>query len=200
MREALALQLYEIGAVKMGEFTLKSGIVSPIYIDFRSLVSYPRLLRDVADAMWEEVKGLSFETLCGVPYSALPMAIALSLGYDIPLCMRRKEAKSYGTKKMIEGVFTPGDRTLIIEDVITTGASVIETAHSLEEAGLKPTTILTLLDREQGGKEALEKQGFKVKTIFTLSELLSYLQEAGKVEQPLIEKVRDFISHHRVSV
>src|SRR3989339_1614268 len=103
--ENLVLQLFEIGAVKFGSFELKSGIISPIYIDLRVIVSYPKVLGVVADLMWNKIADYDFDIICGVPYTALPMATAISLKYDKPMVMRRKEAKDYGTKKLLKDIF-----------------------------------------------------------------------------------------------
>ena len=106
----LILRLHEVGAVKFGSFTLKSGLQSPIYIDLRLIISFPDLLKAVAQCMWQIVSPATNkpDVLCGVPYTALPIATHMSLEHNLPMVMRRKEAKNYGTKKLIEGVFETG--------------------------------------------------------------------------------------------
>lgn len=182
--------LYQIGAIQFGEFTLKSGQTSSIYINLRKIISYPHLLRSIAKAMRELVSGAAYDLVCGVPYTALPIATCLSLDYDVPMVMRRREKKDYGTKQLIEGVFKPKQRCLIIEDVITTGGSIIETADELENVGLEIHDVVVLIDREQGGRANLEKK-FHVHTVFTLSEILTSLLDStllNLAERQIIER------------
>ena len=101
-------------------------------------------------------------------------ATAMSLESYIPLIIKRKEAKQHGTKKMIEGIFTKGQNCLLVEDVITSGASLLETIPEIENEGITVSDIVVVLDRQQGGKEILEHKGFRVHTLFTISEAVSY--------------------------
>jgi len=171
----LIFKLQEINAIQFGTFTLKSGIVSPIYIDLRLVVSYPDLLRQVAQAMWQKISHLDFDLLCGVPYTAIPFATAISLQYNKPMVMRRKEVKDYGMKKLIEGKFKAGQKCCIIEDVITTGSSIFETIAPLEQAELIAKDVAVLIDREQGGAKNLQDKGYRVHSVLTLSSILETL-------------------------
>ncbi len=173
-KDALISSLYRIGAIQFGEFKLKSGQTSSVYMNLRKIISYPAILRRSLMQCGSLVHSQHFELVCGVPYTALPIATCLSLEHNIPMIMRRKEKKEYGTKQMIEGEFKPGQRCLIIEDVITTGGSIIETALELESAGVQIKDVVALIDREQGGREHLTKK-YHTHTVLTLSEILQTL-------------------------
>lgn len=192
--ENLILKLHEIGAVKFGEFTLKSGIVSPIYIDLRMTVSYPKVLEAVADAIYGKIDDVYYDLICGVPYTALPIATAISLRHNEPMILRRKEAKGHGTKKIIEGQFFPDQVCMVIEDLVTSAASIFETIESLEAEGLIIRDAAVLIDREQGGREHLNAQGYALHSAITLSEILDTLQGHGKIDAATAQKVRTFVS------
>lgn len=195
-KNTLIKELYEIGSIKFGTFTLKSGINSPIYIDLRQIVSAPKLLQKIADTMWEKTSHLQVDLLCGVPYTALPIATAISLKEQIPMVMRRKEKKEYGTKQTIEGCFHAGQRCLVVEDLVTSGASVFETIEPLEQQGLIIKDIVVLLDREQGAKKRLEERGYQLHCVITLSELLDSLQSEGFITEDTVTNVQTFIKQN----
>ena len=197
-RGNLISALYEVDALKFGKFTLKSGIESPVYVDLRVIISYPKILQQVADEMWKSALPLkdSFTQICGVPYTALPIATCMSTKYNVPMVIKRKEAKSYGTKKLIEGSFEKNAICLVIEDVVTTGSSVLETVRDLSTVELEVKDAIVLLDRCQGGKEALAAKGIKLHSVLTLKEVLRVLQETGKIDQAMVERVDKFIEEN----
>lgn len=194
----LILKLHKINAIKFGEFKLKSGIISPIYIDLRVTISYPEVLKMVAEAMWDKISDLNFDILCGVPYTALPFATVMSAEHNKPMVMRRKEVKDYGTRKAIEGYFEAGQNCLIIEDLITSGSSVFETIEPLEHEGLKITDIVVLVDREQGGKKHIEDKGYNLHSVLTISQVLETLETEGKLDKEMAIKVKEFIKSNQV--
>lgn len=197
-RRELALQLFEIGAVCFGSYTLKSGIQSPIYLDLRLSISYPRILATIAQVMAEKIQTLSFDLICGVPYTALPFAALISVQNHIPMVLRRKEKKEYGTGRLIEGVFQTNQRCILIEDVITSGASIFETAETLRTSGLIVQDAVVLVDRMQGGVRQLQKQGIRVHSILTIEEFIQVLLRENKVEPSVVKQIQQFIEEHQI--
>lgn len=192
LHQALVMSLYQIGAIQFGHFQLKSGQTSSVYINLRKIISYPALLRTVAKAMWEITRECDFELICGVPYTALPIATCISLDYNVPMIMRRKEKKEYGTKQMIEGEFKEGERCLIVEDVVTSGSSILETASELENVKLQVKEVVALIDREQGGRENLEKK-YQFHAILTLSDILQTLLHSNSLTQTEHQLINQFL-------
>ena len=189
----LADALLEAGCVKFGEFTLKSGLKSPIYIDLRQVISYPKLLEQIGAAYLPILKKLEFNRLAGLPYAAIPIATAISLQGGYPMIYPRKEVKEYGTKAEIEGEYHAGEKVVVIDDLATTGGSKFEAIEKLVSAGLKVTDIVVLIDRQSGAKEALEQAGFHLHAVLTISELLDYWEKTGKVAKERILETRRFL-------
>lgn len=113
------------------------------------------------------------------------------------MLMKRKEAKSYGTKKLIEGTFSSGDTCVIIEDIITSGSSILETVDALKMENLCATEAYVVIDREQGGRENLENHGIKIKSLFVITQFMKYLLEAGKITSETIKNVDDYLKTNR---
>ncbi len=170
-KQEIVKQLHTIDVIQHGSFTLKSGASSSYYIDMRRIISYPAIMHLIIEHIWHLLQPLEYDCICGVPYASLSIATGVSLFHNIPMIMRRKEAKNYGTQKKIEGIYTPGSRCIVIEDVITTGQSIMETITDLEAEGLSVHDIIVIVDRMQRGKKFCEEKGYRVHSLFTLSDL-----------------------------
>ena len=190
---ALADGLLSAGCIKFGDFTLKSGLKSPIYIDLRQIITYPKLLEQIAAAYLPILRPLSFDRLAGLPYAAIPIATAISLAGNYPMIYPRKEAKSYGTKAEIEGEYHAGETAVIIDDLATTGGSKFEAIEKLTGAGLVVKDVVVLIDRQSGAKESLEAAGIHLHAVLTISALLDYWESTGNVEKEKIEAAREFL-------
>lgn len=192
--QSLALELHRIGAVRFGDFVLKDGRHSPFYVDLRVLIAHPVVLRQVAQAMLACTAVLRFDCLAGIPYAGLPIAVAMSLESGRPLVYPRKETKAYGTRRQVEGVFHPGDRALVIDDVITTGGAKLEAIAPLREAGLVIEDILVVVDREQAGAEALAAAGLRLHSVLKVHDLLDQLHRASVISSEDLDRARRFLA------
>lgn len=186
--------LLSAGCIKFGSFTLKSGLQSPIYIDLRQIISYPRLLAEVAQAYLPILSTLQFSRIAGLPYAAIPIATAISLADNFPMIYPRKEAKAYGTRAEIEGEYRAGETVVVIDDLATTGGSKFEAIEKLIGAGLIVKDIVVLVDRQSGAKESLAQAGYALHAVLTISQLLAYWEENQKVEKEKIEETRNFLA------
>lgn len=192
-QESLANELLSADCIKFGEFTLKSGLKSPIYIDLRRIITYPKLLAQIAEAYLPFLHRLSFTRIAGLPYAAIPIATAISLAGNYPMIYPRKEAKSYGTKAEIEGEYHAGEMVVVIDDLATTGGSKFEAIEKLTGAGLVVKDVVVLIDRQSGAKESLAQAGYSMHAVLTITQMLEYWEETGKVEKDKIEAARKFL-------
>lgn len=176
IKENLISALYELGAIKKGDFILKSGQRSEWYIDLRKIFAQPQLLQDFSKAMIDLINPEDIELVCGVPYGGLPFATMVAYLLDKPLLLIRKQQKAYGGKQQFEGIWEEGQRCLIIEDVITTGSSVSEIVERLVANGLRVCEVVTGVDRMQGAFDRLRPWGIHFKSVFSLKEIIAHLE------------------------
>ena len=192
-KQELIRALHAIGAVKFGSFKLKSGLISPFYIDLRLIVSYPKVVEMIVGHLLEAAKELKFDCLTGIPYTALPIAAVFSQHSDKPLIYQRKERKSYGTGKKLEGVFEAGQSCLVIDDVMTTGGSKLETAQAFEQAGLQIRDFLIVVDRSLDGGALIRDAGYRVHALITIYDMVETLFADGTLTAKQKREVEEFM-------
>jgi len=155
-----------------GEFRLRSGKISDRYFDKYRFESEPDLLREVTIRMARLLpEGVG--RLAGLEMGGIPLATALSLHTGLPVIFVRKKAKDYGTCNLAEGGFEPGERVVVIEDVITTAGQVVESANALRTLGFEVIKVVCVVDRQEGGSERLAQAGYSLASVYTLAEIVN---------------------------
>jgi len=187
--EQFVLTLFDIGAVQLGKFRLHSGKRSRIYLDLRLLVSHPQALRQAVAAYRTVLDQLSFDLLAATPLAGLPLGTALCLDMNKPLIYPRKTAKSYGTGKQIEGVWQVGQTAVVIDDLITSGDSILEAIVALKASGLQVNEAVVLIDREQGGVATMQEHGYKLHAATNISRVLAILEAHQRITSRERDKV-----------
>ena len=189
----LILQLFDIGCLLFGEYVQASGATFSYYIDLRKIISNPQLFDRVLKAYGDIVANLDFDRLAGIPYGALPTATGLALNLQRPMIFPRKEVKAHGTRRLIEGNFYPGEKVVVIDDILISGKSVMEGAAKLKSAGLKVEDIVVFIDHEGGVKERLANHGYRAHSVLSISEITDTLYESGRINE---EQYTSFQENH----
>jgi orotate phosphoribosyltransferase len=179
--EALGRLLVE-RALLEGDFTLRSGKKSSWYLDKYRFETEPGILRDLGVRLAEAVSEFEPEAvrLAGPALGAVALAASAAMASDLPFIIVRGEAKEYGTANRIEGPFEPGELVCLVEDVVTTGGALAEAVTALRDGGLVVRNAVCVVDREEGGSDALARLGVRLRTIFRAAELLELRKTAAK--------------------
>jgi orotate phosphoribosyltransferase len=169
-QETLIQELKEVGAIKFGRFVLTSGAISDYYIDIKKASTDPKTLKHIAEEMSHFTKG--YDLLAGMELGAVPLVVALALETNIPYVIIRKEKREHGTGKQIEGGDVKGKNVLLVEDVTTSGGSVVKSIQILRENHAEVDKVLTVVDREAGATDILKKLNVDFIPLVTVSEIL----------------------------
>ncbi len=194
----VACALYRSGCLKFGSFKIKSGALSPYYIDLACLLSLPNELSAVVDIAACEIRNLMvvehIDKLASIELKGALILPSIACKVNLPSIVVRKEEKAYGITSRIAGAeVSKGEHILFFDDVVSEGLSKVEGVKLLEELGAKVKHLLVVVDREQGGKENLEKLGYNVHALARVSELVSNLLASKTISQEKADKVFDYI-------
>ena len=165
-----------------GDFVLRSGRRSSYYLDKYRFETLPELLRPLGEALAEAVGGVEpgAVRLAGPELGAVPLTTAASFASGLPFLIVRNEPKAYGTGNRLEGVYDEGDLTCLVEDIVTSGGAAVSSVEALREAGLAVRNAVCVVDREEGGSEALAEVGVRLRPLFRLRELAQPWKTAAK--------------------
>ena len=184
--------LLRTGSLKFGTFKLASGILSSYYIDLRLIPSDPEAFRRVIgfySTVFEAALAKHVKRLAGIPTAGIAYAAVLAFNLSKPFLYIRKEQKEHGGGKRIEGVLTPGDKILVLDDVITTGKNVVEAVEAIRAEGGIVEDALVLLDRQQGGEANLKKAGVRLHSFTTMKRVADRLSARGMIDETQLKEI-----------
>lgn len=194
MQERLFALLMEVKALQFGEFTLASGKKSPFYLDLRLIISNPELLLLSGQLLAEQVADIPAQRLAAVPYGALPVGSVAAVKAGLPLLYTRKKEKKHGGRRQVEGHHERGDRVVVVEDLVTTGGSLLQAVNLLRAAELEITHAVVMTERGPSGRSNLRDAGIEMRTVFKLADALDYARSTGHISQVQHEVVEHFVS------
>ncbi len=185
--------LVKTGAIKFGVFTLTSGKISPYYVDLRIVPSFPEALSKVVriyEGLAETAVGVeNFHRIAGIPTAGVPFASILSFRLGKPFLYVRKGAKTHGRERRVEGLLSPGEKVLIIDDLITTGKSTGEAIEAVRSEGGLVEDAVVLIDREEGGSGRLKKMGVNLHSFMKISQIAKELYALGAIDESKFQDI-----------
>jgi uridine monophosphate synthetase len=203
LMKKVAFDLILNDALKIGEYILFSGKKSPYYVDLRQAISDPMTMDLIANSLARiidnEIGKDKFDKILGVPTAGVPFTTIVCQKLAVPMLYYRKERKEHGVRKKIEGKMEINDRILMIDDLITTGKSVIQAAEAVQEQEGLVTELVVLLDREQGGREFILSNNIRPHVLFTVSDAFKWLNEVKLLSDDNYKVITDYINEEKKS-
>ncbi|WP_054841881.1 orotate phosphoribosyltransferase [Vulcanisaeta distributa] len=197
--DELAIGLYRIGAIKFGRFKLTSGIESPFYIDLRLAITHPGIYKQLVRSMANLLSGFNIDAVAGIETAGIPWAsmVAYELGKGVIYV--RKEAKEHGMARLVEGDLRQGMRVAVIDDVVTTGGSIIRAIRAVRSHGGDVVVAAAFIDREQGGLDAIRREGVNAVALLRITEVIDILVKNGLISDELRNSIINYLVSTRVN-
>jgi orotate phosphoribosyltransferase len=201
LMKQVGILLIKNNAVKFGDYILTSGKKSPYYIDLRQTISSPITMDWIANSLTRivvnEIGITRIDKILGVPTAGVPFATVVSQKLGIPLIYYRQARKEHGVRKKVEGILDRNDRVLIVDDLITTGESVIEAAEVVRDQGGVVNEMVVLLDREQGGEENLRKSRIEPHLLFKISDAMNWLHSVRLISDDIYKTLISYLEEEK---
>ncbi|NGX39530.1 MAG: Orotate phosphoribosyltransferase [Chlamydiae bacterium] len=191
--EDLIGKLYSLGVIRLGSFALSKDFLAPFSVDYRAVISQPSIARSLCTKIEEKAERFSFDLLCGLPPLGACLANYIAWEKDHPLILCTEKGGEIGTEERVIGMYKTGQKALLIIDVLSFGGDVLDTIESLEEEGVVVKDVICCTDLEIGGKQRLKKRGYRSHSLFSISEALEILNNAGKIPGDSYKLAEDFL-------
>jgi orotate phosphoribosyltransferase len=192
-KERMANILFKIDAIKFGVFKLTSGKASPYYVDLRVIPSFPDAFREICESYAQYINtqiGLkNFDRIAAIPLAGIPFASQIAYNLKKPFLYVRKGIRLHGRERRVEGILSSGNKVLLIDDLLTTGLTLKKAADAVRAEGGIVTEAVVFLDREEGGRDLLEKNGIKLHALLKISEIVNTLNEMGAIDEENLKTI-----------
>jgi orotate phosphoribosyltransferase len=189
--EEICKVLKKTDAIEFGAYKLSSGRITPYYVDLRVIPSFPDAFQRVSDILLNTVKKdlgtNTFDRIAGIPIAGTPFAALLAFRLNKPFLYTRQNLRLRGRERRVEGVLNPGDRVLLVDDLVTTGWSLIKAASAIRTEGGVVSDAFVLLDREEGGQERLTKNGINLHSVLKMEEAARILYELSVIDEEQLD-------------
>ncbi len=199
-KDKMANILFKFDVIKFGVFQLSSGKPSPYYIDLRVMPSFPDAYREICDfysqTIASQIGTENFGRVAGIPLAGIPFASQVAYNLKKPFLYVRKDMKLHGRERRVEGILVSGDKVLLVDDLLTTGLTLKEAAESVRAEGGVVTDAVVFLDREEGGREMLEKTGIKLHPLLKISEISKALYDLGAIDEENLKTIQKQVKKH----